>query len=158
MKIKEGFMKNFSINSQKALEEAKRLASFSGNIIDSIHLLIGLISVKDCLAYEILVRLGLNSEILHSYLIKTENKSNLDVVISPIVNEILESAGRVEVKFIVRVSFFCEKSLTSVSSEVTDVTLNVLSSSSILSIELSVVRFTFVVATIDLLSKLNSLR
>ena len=85
-------MKNFTEAAQKVLEQAESFALYSGNIIESIHILIGITKVSEGYGAQILSRLGFNTTNAESYLIKSSFASSNSVLVSPTVQKILDYA------------------------------------------------------------------
>lgn len=88
-------MNNFTEAAKKVLEQAEYFALYSGNIIESIHILIGITKVVDGYGAQILSRLGFNTTNAESYLIKSSFASYDSVLVSPTVQKILDYAKSV---------------------------------------------------------------
>ena len=88
-------MNKYSLNAKKALEQAEQYALFSGNVVDTTHLLIGITAVKSSLGAEILLRLGFSESIAGSYFLRTSNKISDKVIVSPTLKKVLEYANMV---------------------------------------------------------------
>lgn len=79
---------------KKVLGVSETFASYSGGVIDSLHLLVALASVKDTYAQEILFRLGFTEETAKSYLIRSESLPQ-GAVFGAVAHKILDYADLV---------------------------------------------------------------
>lgn len=85
-------MNNLTNDAKKVLDLSETFASYSGNLIDSIHLVVALASVKGSYSYEILSRLNFTEEIAKSYLINITETTQQSALPSPMYKKIMEYA------------------------------------------------------------------
>ncbi|MDD3947230.1 MAG: ATP-dependent Clp protease ATP-binding subunit [Clostridia bacterium] len=82
-------MIGYTRDVQKIMDIAKEYAAYYGGTLGTEHILAAMLTVEDCYAYEILVRLGLDKETVLSYLSKSITRSNF-VYVSSMTKRALE--------------------------------------------------------------------
>ena len=88
-------MKELSYDMKKCLERAELLAAQSGNVMDTVHVLIAMTEDRACYGGEILNRLGFTRSISVKYLLRSSSKSGKNTVtISPVVYTVLEESDK----------------------------------------------------------------
>lgn len=87
-------MKNYSDEMKVCLENAEKIATLSGNLLNSVHLLIA-ITKCECIGRTILQRLSFPAEKAETYLLKNAIHFEKEVIISPIVRDILDQAEKI---------------------------------------------------------------
>ena len=85
-------MTNITSDVKKVLGIAETFASYTGSLIDSMHLLIALACYEKSYAYEILSRLGFSKEVAKSYLISSVNATTQSAMPSPMYQKVLDYA------------------------------------------------------------------
>ncbi len=89
-------MRKYTTQARQTLKNAETLSLQTGKIVESVHLLVGIIQVKNSFGAEILERLGFKSEIAETYLMKTSFfTAGSSVNVSPTVEKIIEYADTV---------------------------------------------------------------
>jgi len=88
-------MKNITNDTKKVLGLSETFASYSGTLIDSMHLLVALASVEGSYSYEILSRLGFDEQTAKSYLINFSGAVQQPTLPSPMFNKIMEYAEEI---------------------------------------------------------------
>ncbi len=91
-------MNNLTNDVKKVLGLSETFALYSDGCIDSMHLLIALVSVEGSFSREILVRLGFNENIASSYLVRVGNTPNTtSAIYSSMVEKIMNTAVEISV-------------------------------------------------------------
>ena len=89
-------MNNYTDDVKKCLENAENLSKFTGCLLESIHLLVGLTEDQTYLSAKILSKMGFNYLIAKSFLIKTTFiQENNTTIISPVARSILNYAEKI---------------------------------------------------------------
>lgn len=84
-------MIGYTRDVQKIMDIAKEYAAYYGGTLGTEHILGAMLTLEDCYAYEILVRLGLDKETVLSYLNKSVSRTNF-VYVSSMAKRTLELA------------------------------------------------------------------
>ena len=87
-------MTEISVDLKKVLGLSETFASFTGGVVDSLHLLIALATVKGTYAQEILTRFGFTEEVAKSYLIKTDQTPQ-PATMGPVAIKMIDYANEV---------------------------------------------------------------
>lgn len=85
-------MNNLTNDAKKVLGLSETFASYSGSLIDSMHLLVALASVRGSYSYEILSRLNFTEETAKSYLVNLSGVTQQPALPSPMYKKIMEYA------------------------------------------------------------------
>ena len=89
-------MKKYTDDARKALEYAETISLYTGNVVESVHLLVGITENKHCYGAEILSRLGFDFGVAKSYLIRTSlTPKNVSTVVGPTAQKIIDYAESV---------------------------------------------------------------
>lgn len=89
-------MKKYTDDARKALEYAETISLYTGNVVESVHLLIGITENKHCFGAEILSRLGFDFGVAKSYLIRTSlAPKSIATVVGPTAQKIIDYAESV---------------------------------------------------------------
>lgn len=87
-------MREITIDLKKVLGLSETFASFTGGIVDSLHLLIALAATEGTYAQEILTRFGFTADVAKSYLIKTDLTPQ-PATMGPVAAHVMEYAAQV---------------------------------------------------------------